>query len=602
MSTEKLLSASSISLLGFGLCLFLCVHATAGEDGQIAPGAGHLVKKGERQPIISTEFGEVSGVRVSDGNETFNIHLITLEPNSLFLPVMLHQDMVFYVHTGSGNLSYRDEHKRENTTIRRGDVYRLGSGSVFFIQSDVDLERQKLRIYAIFGNAGEDLREPTEYGPYSSIRDLVLGFDKKILQETFKVPEEVMEEITSGRKPEAIVRGLPGTQEKTIREREYQFIEAVFGSTSIFSIFETSNKDKKKSNIFNIFQEKRDFENCNGWSTTVTRKKYSVLKGSKYGLFMVNLTRGGMMGPHWNPEATEIAVVLQGKGMVRVVCPSLPNKAECKNARFGVEEGDIFAVQRFHPMAQMAFNNDTLVFVGFSTSTENNHPQYLAGKASVLRTLDKHILAASFGINETTFDRLVNQQRESVILECTSCAEEEWRIMEEEIEREREEARKRDEERKRQEEEAETREEEEAVRERAEEERKKREQEEEEEAARRKREEEAARERREQEEREQEAAQMEEKEREAAARREEEAAKREEEEAAQRRQEEAGQGEGGRPHEGGREARPPEEDGRGGVGARQEEETAKQLEKEMGQEEEQGNGQGWGRRILKNAS
>lgn len=104
-----------------------------------------------------------------------------------------------------------------------------------------------------------------------------------------KVPEEVIEEIISGMKPEAIVQGLPASEE-TIQEREYEFIEGIFGSRSAFSIFETSNKDKKKSNLFNIFHEERDFENCNGWSTAVTQKKYSVLKDSKYGLFMVNLT------------------------------------------------------------------------------------------------------------------------------------------------------------------------------------------------------------------------------------------------------------------------------------------------------------------------
>ncbi|KAL3525414.1 hypothetical protein ACH5RR_013786 [Cinchona calisaya] len=422
MCTKKLL------FLWFCLCLIiLCLHVTTAKEDEIVPsGTRHLlVKRAERQTFISTEFGQVSGASASDGNETFNVQFITLEPNSLFLPVMLHQDMVFYVHTGSGKLSYKDEHKRENVTLERGDVYRLESGTVFFIQSDLDPTRQKLRIYAIFGNVGEDLREPSEYGPYSSIRDLVLGFDEKVLKETFKVPDEVMEEIISGRKPEAIVHGLPSTK-KTMQDKEIEFIESIFGSRSTFAIFETINKDKKKSNLFNIFHEKRDFENCNGWSTTVNQKKYSVLKNSRYGLFMVNLTHGGMMGPHWNPKATEIAIVLQGKGMVRVVCPNLPNQIHCKNERFEAEEGDVFVVPRFHPMAQMAFNNETFVFMGFSTSTKNNHPQYLAGKASVLRTLDKHILATSFGVNETTFDRLVNQQGESVILECTSTGTGQW--------------------------------------------------------------------------------------------------------------------------------------------------------------------------------
>lgn len=155
-----------------------------------------------------------------------------------------------------------------------------------------------------------------------------------------------------------------------------------------------------------------------------------------------------MMGPHWNPMATEIAVVLQGQGMVRVVCSSSAKESECKNMRFMVKEGDVFTVARFHPMAQMSFNNDSFVFMGFSTTRGRNHPQFLAGKSSVLQTLDKEVLAVSFNVTNTTIDQLLAPQADSIMLECTSCAEEERRIMEEEIEREREEeeARKREEE------------------------------------------------------------------------------------------------------------------------------------------------------------
>lgn len=64
-------------------------------------GLGPLVKRGERKSVVSTENGEVSSVRVADGiTGSYHLQFITLEPNSLFLPVVLHADMVFYVHTG----------------------------------------------------------------------------------------------------------------------------------------------------------------------------------------------------------------------------------------------------------------------------------------------------------------------------------------------------------------------------------------------------------------------------------------------------------------------------------------------------------------------
>lgn len=62
---------------------------------------GALVKKYERSTIVSTEYGDVSEAVVTDGNGPFQLHFITLDPNSLFLPVLLHYDMVFYVQTGT---------------------------------------------------------------------------------------------------------------------------------------------------------------------------------------------------------------------------------------------------------------------------------------------------------------------------------------------------------------------------------------------------------------------------------------------------------------------------------------------------------------------
>ncbi|KAK4416534.1 Vicilin-like seed storage protein [Sesamum alatum] len=577
-------------------CAILATISTviaAGAEGEEPGGvraSGPLVKREERRALVSTEYGQISAVRVRDTvNGSYLLHFITLEPNSLFLPVVLHADMVFYVHTGSGRLSWTDEDDLKNSELRRGDVYRLRQGSVFFIQSNLETEteRQKLRIHAIFANSDNGLTVQSFWeratGPYSSIRDMVLGFDRKVLQAAFKVPEEVIDELFNGTQQPTIIHSVPATK-RTAWEAEAAFIRGLLASRS-YNVFELNKKKgKDRARLFNLFKEDKDFENCNGWSTTVTRKKLSALKGSNVGLFMVNLTAGSMMGPHWNPRAAEIAVVLQGRGMVHVVCSSISNETGCRNMRFEVEEGDVFAVPRFHPMAQMSFNNETLVFMGFSTSTKKNHPQFLAGQASVLRALDKDVLAMSFNVTNTTLDQLVAQQHESVILGCISCAEEELRIMEEEIERERqearereeEEARKREEERRREEEEARKREEEEARRQ--EEEKRKREEEEErrrQEEEKRKREEEAAK-REEEERRKREEEEERRRQEEEARKREEEAAKREEEEA--RRQEEE---EERRQQE--EEARKREEE----AAKREEEEARRQEEERRRQEEEE---------------
>lgn len=69
--------------------------------GTVPVSDGPTVRKEERWPLESSEFGEVSGVKISDGeNGCYHLHFITMDANSLFLPVHLYSQMVFYVNSG----------------------------------------------------------------------------------------------------------------------------------------------------------------------------------------------------------------------------------------------------------------------------------------------------------------------------------------------------------------------------------------------------------------------------------------------------------------------------------------------------------------------
>lgn len=57
----------------------------------------------------------------------------------------------------NGN-KHKDKDKNQGIRIQRGDVYRLKPGTIFYMQSSLDDERRKLRIYAIFANSVGDLR------------------------------------------------------------------------------------------------------------------------------------------------------------------------------------------------------------------------------------------------------------------------------------------------------------------------------------------------------------------------------------------------------------------------------------------------------------
>lgn len=60
--------------------------------------ANGLAEEGKRT-VAETDAGKISVLDVSDGyNGTYHLQFITLEPSSLFLPVLLQSDMIIYVH------------------------------------------------------------------------------------------------------------------------------------------------------------------------------------------------------------------------------------------------------------------------------------------------------------------------------------------------------------------------------------------------------------------------------------------------------------------------------------------------------------------------
>lgn len=123
----------------------------------------------------------------------------------------------------------------------------------------------------------------------------------------------------------------------------------------------------------------------------------------------------------------EIIVVLEGRGVVSV-------KSKEKETRVEVEAGDVVAVPRLYPVAQLSFNDGSFVFMGLTRATKMNKPEFLAGKSSLLQIINKQGLQLAFNVQRQTIDRLLAPPQDDdefvVISPCISCAEQQEMRME----------------------------------------------------------------------------------------------------------------------------------------------------------------------------
>jgi len=107
---QQTMSRFRILPLSIFLCfvsLFFCTESFTHQNGVVPSfdpsySSPLLVKKDQRTSVVATEFGNISAVQIGDG---YHIQFITLEPNALLLPLLLHSDMVFFVHTGTSKHS-----------------------------------------------------------------------------------------------------------------------------------------------------------------------------------------------------------------------------------------------------------------------------------------------------------------------------------------------------------------------------------------------------------------------------------------------------------------------------------------------------------------
>ncbi|KAL3518343.1 hypothetical protein ACH5RR_020932 [Cinchona calisaya] len=426
-----------------------------GGEGEIVKGNNRFLLQ-DSMHVVKTDAGDMRVM--SSGGHRFwrspmHVGLITMEPNSLFIPQYLDASIVLFIRRGEARLGhiYKDDFAERH--LKTGDVYRIASGSAFYIVNTA--ESHRLHIICSIDTSENYGWQWHNHGFQSYFvgggtnpTSILSGFDPSTMSTAFNVSIDELREITTRQQSGPIVylsdSHTPSIWSKFLDLKEHQRLAHLkrivhleeeanqveeeqptwsFRKLLITVFGEEKNKGDdrggrgKGPDAYNLYDRKPDFKNDYGWSTALDEHDYSPLGHSDVGVFLVNLSAGSMMAPHVNPRAVEYGIVLKGTGSVQIV---FPNGTLAMNAK--VSEGDAFWVPRYFPFCQIASRAGPFEFFGFTTSARNNRPQFLVGANSLLQTMNGPEFAAAFGVSEERLRKIVNAQRESTILPSSSVA------------------------------------------------------------------------------------------------------------------------------------------------------------------------------------
>ncbi|KAK3151553.1 hypothetical protein QOZ80_3AG0247380 [Eleusine coracana subsp. coracana] len=441
------------------------------EGGKGGGKQGRMFVLDRLEKVVDSEGGKVRVVRGqpwppgSFREGLMHIGFIDMEPKTLFVPQYIDSALTLFVQRGEVKVAWIYKDELVEKKLKMGDVVHIDAGSTFYMVNTGKGQRLHI-ICSIDASDGLGFGPPYQsffLGGAGRPMSVLAGFEPKTLAVAFNTTYDELTSVllAQTRGPIVYYAAEPGGGGEDEEERGHSRdahnarcreaeawrpvgrgeeddgchgnnnddapAAAAWSWTKLLNRFiggghadataenkKYKKKKKKKGSEpepYNLYDNEPGFRNTYGWTVAVDRHDYEPLKHSDIGVYLVNLTAGSMLAPHVNPRATEYGVVLGGEGVIQVV---FPNGSLAMSAV--VRAGDVFWIPRYFPFCQVASRGGPFEFFGFTTSARRNHPQFLVGATSLLRTMLGPELAAGIGAREEELRDIVQAQEESVIL------------------------------------------------------------------------------------------------------------------------------------------------------------------------------------------
>nr|AAK28402.1 7S globulin [Elaeis guineensis] len=387
---------------------------------------------------VRTEHGHVRVLRnflekskLLLGVANYRVAILETNPNTFVLPSHWDAEALLFVARGHGHITLQCQDNKATHELRRGDIMRVRAGTIVsFANRGVGNEKLVIVILlhpvatpgmfeAFVGAGGQN--------PESFYR----SFSKRVLSAAFNTREDKLERLFQKQNKGAIIQA---SQE--------QIKEMSRGSEGRSWPFGESRRP------FNLFHKRPAHSNRHGELREADSDDYPELRDLNIHVSYANISKGSMIAPNYNTEATKISVVVGGNGDVQIVCPHISRQQE--EGRRGREEeegrgrqegreeeeeeeqqqrgqhyrrveskvscGTTFIVPAGHPSVSVSSRNENLEVLCFEINAKNNQRTWLAGRNNVLKQMDRVTKELAFDLPEREVDEVLNAPREEVFM------------------------------------------------------------------------------------------------------------------------------------------------------------------------------------------
>ncbi|CAN4091292.1 unnamed protein product [Withania somnifera] len=327
-------------------------------------------------------------------------------------------EAIFVVVRGKGIISIAEQDDKNSFNLERGDVLRVPAGAtIYLINRD---NNEKFFIYAL----SKSVNAPGESQAYFSgggenPETFYRAFSSDVLETAFNTPRDRLERLF-GQQKQGIIIKASEEQIRAISQHASRSTKQTKGETR---------------GPFNVLKERPLVDSRFGQLFEASPERFEQLRDLDTSVAFMNINQGGMVLPYYNTRSTRLAMVVEGNGRFEMACPHLGRQGRGQWSRGESREqeqeqqeegnvhyqkvrgtlnvGDVLVVPAGHPITFIATGGSNLRIAGFGVNAQNNKKNFLAGKQSIWRNVDREAKELAFNMPGREVEEILQKQDQS---------------------------------------------------------------------------------------------------------------------------------------------------------------------------------------------